>query len=167
MDLFLSPEELHRLTGYKSAGWQRRWLKANRWRFDEDRLGRPIVARAYPSSTRSITGWGMTKPQQKERQRSSKLLTEAVRLSKKHDTPYVFAARSGAPYSDSGFKANWSKIMADFVANGGERFTAHNLRAMYVTEMVSRNANPETHKNAATTRRVYDRRREVKVKPTF
>lgn len=97
----------------------------------------------------------------------SKLLTEAVRLSKKHDTPYVFAARSGAPYTDSGFKANWSKIMADFVAEGGERFTAHDLRAMYVTEMVSRNENPETHKNAATTRRVYDRRRKVKVKPTF
>lgn len=97
----------------------------------------------------------------------SKLLTEAVRLSKKHDTPYVFAARSGAPYTDSGFKANWSKIMADFVKSGGERFTAHDLRAMYVTEMVSRDKNPETHKNAATTRRVYDRRRKVKVTPTF
>lgn len=97
----------------------------------------------------------------------SKLLAEAVRLSKKHDTPYVFAARSGAPYTDSGFKANWSKIMAAFVKAGGERFTAHDLRAMYVTEMVSRDQNPETHKNAATTRRIYDRRRKVKVTPTF
>lgn len=68
MDLFLSPEELHRLTGYKSAGWQRRWLKANRWRFDEDRLGRPIVARAYylkhlgiqasPTEERTEPNWG-------------------------------------------------------------------------------------------------------------
>lgn len=47
METFLSPEELTRLTGYKSAAWQRRWLKSNRWRFDQDRLGRPIVARAY------------------------------------------------------------------------------------------------------------------------
>lgn len=97
----------------------------------------------------------------------SQLLKEASALSKKHDTAYVFAARSGAPYTDSGFKANWSKIMSDFVKSGGERFTAHDLRAMYVTEMVSRDQNPETHKNVATTRRVYDRRRKVKVTPTF
>lgn len=79
----------------------------------------------------------------------------------------VFAARSGAPYTDSGFKANWSKIMADFVKSGGERFATHDLRAMYDTEMVSRDKKPETHKNAATTRRVYDRRRKVTVTPTF
>lgn len=57
--------------------------------------------------------------------------------------------------------------MADFVKAGGERFTDHDLRVMYVTEMVSRDQNPETHKNVATTRRVYDRRRKVKLTPTF
>lgn len=93
------------------------------------------------------------------------LLGEAMRMSQKHDNDYVFTSRTGAPYTDSGFKANWSKIMHAYVLAGGERFTAHDLRAMYVTEMIEQGRNPETHKNPATTRRVYDRRRKVKVQP--
>jgi len=36
--------------------------------------------------------------------------------------------------------------MAEFVKAGGERFTAHELRALYITEMVSGEQNPETQK---------------------
>lgn len=55
--------------------------------------------------------------------------------------------------------------MADWVAvPGRERFTFHDLRAYYVTVLVGRDENPETHANPATTRRVYDRRRVVKIK---
>ncbi len=38
------------------------------------------------------------------------------------------------------------------------------MRAYYVTVLVGRDENPETHANPATTRRVYDRRRVVKIK---
>lgn len=47
MDTFLSEEDLQRLTGYKLAAHQRRWLEERKWRYAQDRLGRPIVATAY------------------------------------------------------------------------------------------------------------------------
>lgn len=79
---------------------------------------------------------------------------------------YVFPNRHGQPYTEQGFKAMWSKIMNDWLAEDRrrERFTFHDLRAYYVTEMVGRNENPETHANPATTRKVYDRRRVVNIK---
>jgi len=79
---------------------------------------------------------------------------------------FVFTNREGQPYTDSGFKALWAKIMGDWLAEDPtrERFTFHDLRGYYVTRMVEREENPETHANPATTRRVYDRRRVVKIK---
>lgn len=97
--------------------------------------------------------------------RLRQLLGEALQLAKKHDNDYVFTSRPDAPDTDSGFKANWSKIMAAYVLAGGERFTAYDLRAMYMTEAIERGWSPETHKKPATTRRVYDRRRKVKGSP--
>lgn len=93
---------------------------------------------------------------------------KAIRYPSKKPRPssiYVFANRAGRPYTEQGFKSMWSKIMADWLAadRDRERFTFHDLRAYYVTEMVGRNKNPETHANPATTRRVYDRRRVVKI----
>lgn len=78
----------------------------------------------------------------------------------------MFPNRRGQAYTEQGFKSMWSKIMADWLAEDKtrERFTFHDLRAYYVTEMVGRNENPETHANPATTRKVYDRRRVVKIK---
>ena len=55
--------------------------------------------------------------------------------------------------------------MNDFVKTGGERFTAHDLRALYVSEKSMKGEKAETHKSEETTRRVYDRNRVVKVKP--
>jgi len=93
------------------------------------------------------------------------LLTEARGLPRDVGSMYVFANREGQPYSDSGFKAMWNRIMNDFVKSGGERFTAHDLRALYVSEKTQRGEKAETHKSEETTRRVYDRNRVVKVKP--
>jgi len=78
---------------------------------------------------------------------------------------YVFANRRGQAYTEQGFKAMWSKIMADWLAEdrSRERFTFHDLRAYYITHMVQDGRNPETHANPATTKRVYDRRRVVKI----
>ncbi|MFV0283358.1 MAG: tyrosine-type recombinase/integrase [Castellaniella sp.] len=74
---------------------------------------------------------------------------------------YLWTNRAGQPYTEQGFKAMWAKIMGTW---GGERFTFHDLRAYYVSVMVERQQNPETHANPATTRKVYDRRRVVKIK---
>lgn len=81
------------------------------------------------------------------------------------DSQYLFPARSGGPYTDPGFKAMWNRIQVKFSAQGGKRFTAHDLRALYTSEMLDRNIDPNTHKNPATTRRVYDRRNKIKVTP--
>lgn len=78
---------------------------------------------------------------------------------------YVFANRRGQPYTEQGFKSMWAKIMHKWLKEdkSRERFTFHDLRAYYVTHMVEAERNPETHANPATTKRVYDRRRVVKV----
>ena len=55
MELTLSEAELERITGYRYPAWQRRWLKDHKWRFDQDRLGRPIVARAYYLQRQGVT----------------------------------------------------------------------------------------------------------------
>jgi len=82
------------------------------------------------------------------------------------ESMFMWTNRSGQPYTEQGFKAMWAKIMADWLAEDRtrERFTFHDLRAYYITVMIGAEKDPETHKNPATTRRVYDRRRVVKIK---
>ena len=93
------------------------------------------------------------------------LVNEAAALPRKVGSLYVFSTRDGQPYTDQGFKGMWNRIMHDFADAGGEWFTAHDLRALYVSGKEEKGENPETHKSEATTRRIYDRRRVVKVKP--
>lgn len=45
--LFLDPEEVQALTGFKSPGRQCRWLHDEGWRFVISGSGRPVVARKY------------------------------------------------------------------------------------------------------------------------
>ena len=45
--LFLTPDELHCLTGYRRTADQRRWLTAHDWRFEVSAIGRPIVSRQH------------------------------------------------------------------------------------------------------------------------
>lgn len=78
---------------------------------------------------------------------------------------YVFPTRSGTPYTDDGFVTMWKRTMKAFINAGGEHFTAHDLRALYVTEKLERGENPNTHKNTATMERVYNRAKKVKVTP--
>lgn len=92
------------------------------------------------------------------------VVDEARALERPTTSIYLFASRTGGPYSDAGFKAIWNRIMADYVEAGGEHFTAHDLRALFVSKKLDRGEDPETHANPATTRRVYDRRRVVKVR---
>jgi len=44
-------------------------------------------------------------------------------------------------------------------------FRAHDLRALYVSEMLEQERDPKTHKNERTMRTVYDRRKRIKVTP--
>ena len=83
------------------------------------------------------------------------------------DCLYVFPTRGGYPYSESGFKTLWQRLMATAIAEGiltpAQRFTFHDLRAFYATEHKrQRGALPDLHKNPATTAGIYDRSREVK-----
>jgi integrase len=78
---------------------------------------------------------------------------------------FVFPTRTGQPYTDFGFKTEWQKLMLVYLAKTGDRFRAHDLRALYVSEMLERGQDPHTHRNETTMRRVYDRRRVIKVRP--
>ena len=44
-------------------------------------------------------------------------------------------------------------------------FRAHDLRALYVPEVLEQKRDPNTHKNPQTMRTVYDRRKTIKVTP--
>jgi integrase len=78
---------------------------------------------------------------------------------------YLFPARDGQPYRDQAFKLLWNRLQKAWAAQGGERFTAHDLRALYVSAKIEAGESPNTHRHAATAERVYDRRRLINVKP--
>lgn len=90
------------------------------------------------------------------------------RRSGKVGSLFLFANSDGQPYTDSGFKCLWNRLMHSFAPGGidsPEWFHAHDLRAMYVSLMLERGINPETHQNEETMRRVYDRRSEIRITP--
>jgi hypothetical protein len=58
--MFLSPQELQRLTGYARRSAQIRWLRKNGWRFTVNALKEPIVAIAE-SERKLVSGKGMTR----------------------------------------------------------------------------------------------------------
>ena len=45
--IFMTPDELVELTGFKAPHCQVRWLDRNRWRYAIDRHSRPKVTRDY------------------------------------------------------------------------------------------------------------------------
>lgn len=75
------------------------------------------------------------------------------------------APKTGNPYSESGFKAMWARLMAAALKEGvvAERFTFHDLRAHYTTYYKLKfDALPELHADPGTTARVYERSREAR-----
>lgn len=80
-------------------------------------------------------------------------------------TGWVFPTRYGNPYADSSFRREWAVMMNLYHRETGDRFRAHDLRALYVSEMLGRGQNPNTHRSEATMHRVYDRRRVIEVDP--
>jgi hypothetical protein len=79
--------------------------------------------------------------------------------------PVFPTARKSQPYTESGFKSMWNKLVKKGMAAGiiERRFTFHDLRAYYATQhKIQRGALPDLHANPATTARVYDRPKESK-----
>ena len=54
--LLLAPEEVAALTGFKSAGRQRRWLTNAGWRFVMSGSGKPVIARKYAETMLGCSG---------------------------------------------------------------------------------------------------------------
>lgn len=87
------------------------------------------------------------------------------RLALDESKEWVFRNRHGNPYTEQGFKAMWSKLLAQALEDKtiSRRFTFHDLRAFYATtHKQERGALPDMHKNPATTARIYDRSKTVK-----
>lgn len=75
---------------------------------------------------------------------------------------YVIHTRTGSPYGSDGFKSLWQRLMREWVEQGNERFTFHDLRAKAVTDVSDqgRKASELTgHRTEAVVAKVYDRRR--------
>jgi integrase len=75
------------------------------------------------------------------------------------------APRTGNPYSESGFKAMWARLMAKALKEEivKERFTFHDLRSHYTTYFKLQFGElPELHADPKTTEAVYERSREVR-----
>ena len=93
-------------------------------------------------------------------------LLERLRgLAKNDRLGAVFPNRAGNCYTEQGFKAMWSKLVAKALEEKAieKRFTFHDLRAYHVTQhKVQRGALPDLHANPGTTARIYDRTKEVK-----
>ncbi|MFZ4745018.1 MAG: tyrosine-type recombinase/integrase [Limnohabitans sp.] len=105
-----------------------------------------------------------------------KVVTEATTISRwgstrgRVETIYLFGtADEGTPYTDSGFKGLWNRLMHSYVGpegTGSEKwFHAHDLRSLYVSEMLDQDRDPETHGKKATMSKVYDRRPLIRVAP--
>lgn len=75
---------------------------------------------------------------------------------------FVIHSQAGTPYTSSGFKSIWQRLMNEWVKAENERFTFHDLRAKAVTDVEEqgRDASDLTgHRQQATVENVYDRRR--------
>lgn len=77
------------------------------------------------------------------------------------------APKTGNPYSESGFKTMWGRLMDSALAEKvvASRFTFHDLRAHYATYYKLRFKElPDMHADPGTTARVYERSREARRK---
>lgn len=92
------------------------------------------------------------------------VIAAAQAIPRKKESIYLFPARHGGPFTDNGWSTGWQMLMREWEKRSGHRFRAHDLRALYVSDLKDRGLAPNTHKNSATTDRVYDRRKEIKVK---
>lgn len=86
-----------------------------------------------------------------------KVLGKCSQLKNRRE--YVIGNEDGEKYTSEGFKSNWQRFMARWVALGNERWTFHDLRGKSASDSVTLDAAYERlgHTSIAMTRRVYDR----------
>ncbi len=60
MSIYLTHEELFRLTGYKQRARQRQWLRAREWPYEVTAQGEIRVLRAYRDQRLGVVGIGKT-----------------------------------------------------------------------------------------------------------
>jgi integrase len=112
------------------------------------------------TGVRVCIGWS-------ERLRAAK----ARMLSLQKDTisgMYLICTRRGQPYSARGWSSLFHRVMTDYIAQGGERFSPHDMRAAGATVLLENNekaSNTTGHRLESTLTKYYDRRLERKGKP--
>jgi hypothetical protein len=78
------------------------------------------------------------------------------------ESMYIIHNQNGLPYTSHGFKTFIQRLMKDWVDDGNERFTFHDLRAKAVTDVIERGGRASDltgHRGETTPERVYDRRK--------
>jgi integrase len=141
-------------------------LSGNR-RFEFRALSWPQIDEELIRLMRAKQRGGAVKRELLERSEAIDVVIERMRAQPGCSaTGAVFRSpKTGNAYSESGFKTMWGRLMKRAIAAGvvKERFTFHDLRAHYTTAYKRRFGElPELHANPATTKRVYERSREVR-----
>jgi len=96
------------------------------------------------------------------------LVNEVMAIPRRVSSIYLFATTDeGTPYTDAGFSCLWGRLMRSYAGSRSNPrwFTAHDLRALYVTQMLEQSRDPKTHKNEQTMKNVYERSQVIKVSP--
>lgn len=96
------------------------------------------------------------------------LVDEVKAIKRNRPSIYLFATTDeGTPYTDAGFSCLWNRLMKSYAGDKTQPkwFTAHDLRALYVTQMLGQDRDPKTHKNAQTMINVYERSQLIRVSP--
>jgi integrase len=81
---------------------------------------------------------------------------------------YLICTRLGRKYSEHGWSSLFHRVMNDYIAQGGERFSPHDMRAAGATALLENNetaSNTTGHRLESTLKKHYDRRLERKGKP--
>ena len=90
-----------------------------------------------------------------------RVVDECLALPRDVESIYLLCNRAGQPYTSSGFKAMWNRLMIAWHADGHERFHFHDLRAKAVTDVIDqgRKASELTgHRSEEMPAKIYDRR---------
>ena len=84
----------------------------------------------------------------------------ALRKGRALRSIYLFATRTGRPYSGDGFRSIWQRAMHKYIAAGNERFTDHDLRAKVASDSEDLAAAQSRlgHQSSQLTNRVYRRK---------
>ena len=89
-------------------------------------------------------------------------IKQAKSIKRKVGTLFLFASKFGTKYKSSGFQSIWQRAMKSYCADGGLRFTEHDIRAKTASETDAVHANEMMqHNSQALTNKIYRRKLSV------